>query len=124
MNYNELMKLAVQAKENAYTPYYNFRVGAAVLTKSGKVYTGCNIETGAGFSICAERVAMSKAISSGDKEFAAVAVSSDSEDFTYPCGVCRQFMVEFARELDVIVSNNKEQKTEQLKSLLPHSFIY
>lgn len=124
MNYEELMKVAAEAKEHAYTPYYNFRVGAAVLTKSGKVYTGCNIENGAGFSLCAERVAMSKAISSGEKEFVAVAVSSDAESFTYPCGVCRQFMVEFAPELDVIVANKKEQKTEKLKNLLPHSFIY
>lgn len=122
MEYLELAKLANAAKEFAYSPYYKFRVGAAVLTKNGKVYTGCNIETGAGFSMCAERVAMAKAISEGNSNFVAVAVASDQKEFVSPCGVCRQFMREFSKDLDIVLYNGSSIKTYKLSELLPHSF--
>lgn len=118
----ELAKLAEKAKEFAYSPYYKFRVGAAVLTKSGNVYTGCNIETGAGFSICAERVAASAAIAKGEKEFVSVAVTTDLKDFVTPCGVCRQFLTEFSPNMNVVLYNGKNVKTYKLSALLPNSF--
>ena len=92
------MKLIEKAKEamlSSYSPYSNFRVGAALLTKNGKIYMGCNIENGAySPSCCAERVAFYKAISEGEQEFEAIAVVGDNEP-CYPCGVCRQVMREF-----------------------------
>jgi cytidine deaminase len=122
MEYIDLVKQAVKAKEFAYTPYYKFRVGAALLTKSGNVYTGCNVENGAGFSICAERAAAVKAISVGDKDFVAIAITTDEKKFVYPCGVCRQFLVEFNPNLDVILFDGKILKTEKLTNLLPNFF--
>lgn len=118
----ELAKLAASAKQQAYSPYYKFRVGAALQTKSGKIYTGCNIETGAGFSLCAERVAAAKAISAGDMEFERIAVATDAEQFATPCGVCRQFLTEFAPKMDVILFDGTTTQTHALNDLLPHSF--
>ena len=124
MKYDELLKKAKQAKENAYVPYSGFRVGAALLGRSGRVYTGCNVENAA-YSVtnCAERTALFKAVSEGEKEFAAIAVTSDSSDITYPCGVCRQALVEFSPDMDV-VSSNCELKSETTKAseLLPRYF--
>ena len=105
-------------------PYSNFRVGAALLCKNGDVYTGCNVENAAyGPTCCAERVAVFKAVSNGNKEFEAIAVTSDSDDVTYPCGVCRQVLAEFALDMDVI-SSNKDLENEVLKveELLPRAF--
>lgn len=119
---NKLIEEAQKAKEFAYSPYYKFRVGASVLTSKGNIYSGCNIETGAGFSICAERVAVSKAISNGEKEFLAVAVVTDQNSFVSPCGVCRQFLTEFSPNMDVVLFNGTETKTYKLSQLLPHSF--
>ncbi len=122
MTNQELAKLAEQAKEFAYSPYYKFRVGAAIVTKGGNVYTGCNIETGAGFSICAERVAACKAIANGEKEFVSVAVTTDVSNFVTPCGVCRQFLSEFSPNMNVITYNGKTTKTYKLSALLPYGF--
>ena len=96
MEAEELIKAAMEAKEHAYAPYSHFRVGAALLTKSGKVYQGCNIEN-AGYSPtnCAERTAFFKAVYEGEREFAAIAINGDGDDYLYPCGVCRQVMAEF-----------------------------
>lgn len=96
MEAEELIKAAMEAKEHAYVPYSHFRVGAALLTKSGKVYQGCNIEN-AGYSPtnCAERTAFFKAVYEGEREFAAIAINGDGDDYLYPCGVCRQVMAEF-----------------------------
>ncbi len=124
MNNEELLKIAKKAKDNAYAPYSGFRVGAALLGKSGKVYTGCNVESAAySVTCCAERTALFKAVSEGEKEFEAIAVTSDSSDITYPCGVCRQALVEFSPEMDVI-SSNCDLKNEVLKAsqLLPRFF--
>lgn len=123
MNEIELAKLAHQAKKNAYTPYYNFRVGAALLCDNGKVFTGCNIENAAGVGICAERVAIAKAISDGEKNFVAIAIAGDGEDFLYPCGVCRQYMIEFSTDM-IVINQNKDGEIRQipLHELLPHHF--
>lgn len=96
MEAEELIKAAMEAKEHAYVPYSHFRVGAALLTKSSKVYQGCNIEN-AGYSStnCAERTAFFKAVYDGEREFAAIAINGDGDDYLYPCGVCRQVMAEF-----------------------------
>lgn len=124
MKYDGLLEQAKKAKDSAYVPYSNFRVGAALLCSSGKVYTGCNIENAA-YSVtnCAERTALFKAVSSGEREFEAIAVTSDSDDITYPCGVCRQALVEFSPQMDV-VSSNRELKYEILRAdeLLPRYF--
>ena len=123
MNIQELAKQALEAQKMSYSPYSKFRVGAALLTKSGKVFTGCNIES-ASYSptICAERAAIAKAVSEGEQEFEAIAVTGDG-DWTYPCGVCRQMMREFAPDLLVIVVKSEtEVREHRLSELLPYSF--
>ncbi len=124
MDYNELIRKANEVKENAYVPYSHFRVGAALLTKSGKIFTGCNVENAAySPTICAESSAIVKAVSEGEREYAAVAVISDSEDFTSPCGVCRQRIYEFGSDIDVIMANKKgEYKVYKISELLPEGF--
>src|SRR6056297_161909 len=122
MKYSELMKAAKKAKKMAYTPYSNFNVGAALLTKSGKVFTGCNVEVAsfAGTN-CAERTAIFKAVSEGEQEFKAIAITGDS-DGTYPCGICRQVIVEFGKDIDIIIEIGGELKVYTIDDLLPHSF--
>ena len=129
MEHKELMLLACEARERAYAPYSGFAVGAALLTKGGKVYTGCNIENAA-FSPtnCAERTAFFKAVSEGEREFVAIAVTGGpaskvpAENCT-PCGVCCQVMAEFCGADFVILLGNDEMLTvHSLGDLLPHSF--
>lgn len=114
---------AEEAMKNAYAPYSDFKVGAAVLTKEGKVYTGCNIENSAyGDSICAERVAISKAVSEGYREIEAIAVAG-SEGNAFPCGSCRQFIFEFGGDIKVIVGTDSDHLEEYtVDELLPHGF--
>ena len=127
MNKNELVSLALSARENSYSPYSGFKVGAALLTKSGKVYKGCNIENGA-FSPtnCAERTAVFTAIADGEKEFKAIAVvggADEIKNFCPPCGVCRQVLSEFCKEdFEIHLFNGEEIKTFTLGELLPESF--
>ena len=132
MKKEELVKLAYVAQKFSYSPYSGFQVGAALLAKSGKIYTGCNIENAA-FSPtnCAERTAFFKAVSEGEREFEAIAIVGNKEgslpeewEFCAPCGVCRQVMMEFVNpeEFSVILGNGKEVKTFTLKELLPESF--
>ena len=113
-----------KAKAQAYAPYSGFRVGAALLGKSGTVYTGANVENAAySVTCCAERVALFKAVTSGEKDFEAIAITSDSDEFTTPCGTCRQALIEFSPHMDVISANNKlEYETEELDKLLPKAF--
>jgi len=120
----ELVKIAMDAKNMAYVPYSNFRVGAALLTKSGKVYKGCNIENASfGATNCAERTAVFKAVSEGDKEFASIAVNTDASGFIFPCGICRQVLTEFSEDLKVYVSNkNGDYKEFTLMELIPGAF--
>ncbi|MBB6217917.1 cytidine deaminase [Anaerosolibacter carboniphilus] len=124
MNEKELLQKAIEAKEKAYVPYSKFPVGAALLTKSGKVFTGCNIECASfGGTNCAERTALFKAISEGEKEIEAIAVVSDNEDYTFPCGICRQVILEFGREIKIILGNKKGQiQVFTIEDLLPKSF--
>ncbi|NLN49347.1 MAG: cytidine deaminase [Clostridiales bacterium] len=123
MDKGELVAKAISAMNNAYVKYSKFKVGAALLTKSGKIYTGCNIENSSySATICAERVAFTKAISEGARDFLAIAIVNSSSEFAYPCGICRQFMSEFGIDLKVIISNGKETKEHSLKELLPYAF--
>lgn len=124
MEAKELINFAMEAKEKAYVPYSNFRVGAALLTKKGNVYKGCNIENASfGATNCAERTAIFKAVSEGEMEFEAIAVNTDTESFTFPCGICRQVMLEFCKDLKVYVSNRHGQYKEfTLEQLIPGAF--
>jgi cytidine deaminase len=125
MDYKYLVEKAKEAKGFAYAPYSKFRVGAALLTKTGKIYTGCNIES-VSFSptVCAERTAIFKAISEGEKEFKAIAAISDLEAIVYPCGVCRQVMAEFFKPDTFIVCADKdgEYKVYKFSEILPFAF--
>lgn len=120
----EMYQKAVEQLKNSYSPYSKFAVGAALLTENGNLYTGCNIESAAySATICAERTALVKAVSEGDLKIASLAVASSSGDFTFPCGICRQMLVEFNPNLRIIVGNQQDQlKVFLLKELLPEAF--
>lgn len=122
MDAEGLVAEAMKARERAYAPYSNFAVGAALLTKSGRVYTGCNVENAAyGLSVCAERVALFKAVSAGERDFEAIAIVT--ETMATPCGACRQVLVEFNDDIRVIVANMKgERRIFTSGELLPHHF--
>ncbi len=124
MNKEELIDMAKEARKNAYAPYSKFKVGAALLTKSGKVFTGCNVENSSfGASMCAERVAVFKAVSEGEREFKAIAVVTDTDDPAMPCGMCRQVLSEFSMDIKVYAANlDGKVKTTTLRELLPHAF--
>ena len=123
-NYEELVNAAREARREAYAPYSHFYVGAAVLTKSGKVYTGCNIENAAyPTGICAERVAIFKAVSDGERELVALAVVTSNG--CSPCGACRQVFSEFAGDDAVIVlapARGGDRKSFTMKKILPERF--
>jgi len=126
-DYTELIKAALEARNFSHSPYSHFRVGAAVLSDEGKIFTGTNIENASyPATICAERVAVSKAVSEGYKNIKAVAITSSYDEFVFPCGVCRQFMVEFAvkNDIDIVLALSAEKfEIHNLKDLIPHSFI-
>ncbi len=119
-----LMAAAIKARENAYAPYSGFSVGAAVLCGDGSVYTGCNVENASyPCGICAERTAVSKAVSDGRRSFVACAVTGSSAEKCTPCGVCRQFLYEFAPEMTVLCGNKEGEYDEiTLSELLPRGF--
>jgi cytidine deaminase len=120
----ELIKIAADVREMAYAPYSNFQVGAAVETDSGNIYTGCNVESASyGLTVCAERVAIWKGISRGEKRFGRIAVVVDTEDLTPPCGVCRQIIWEFCGDVPVILANlHGKTETVMMSELLPRAF--
>ncbi len=124
----ELINLAVEARKNSYAPYSGFRVGAALMGKSGKIYTGCNVENAAYTPTnCAERTAIFKAVSEGEKEFSAIAIVGGKEekpaDFCAPCGVCRQVLAEFCKpDFRIILGVPEKIKTYTFAELLPCSF--
>jgi cytidine deaminase len=122
MTPEELIDLAKQARKQAYAPYSHYKVGAALLGKSGKVYTGCNVENASySHTVCAERTAVLKAVSEGEREFEAVAVVTKNGGS--PCGACRQVLSEFSPELIVYIADKDgEYRTTTLKKLLPDSF--
>jgi len=119
-----LIEEAKKARQMAYAPYSHFKVGAALLTKSGAIYTGCNVENASyGLTICAERTALFKAVSAGEREFTALAVVTDLEDPASPCGACRQTLSEFAYRMPVILANTNGKVVEtSLAELLPRAF--
>lgn len=123
-DYEKLIAAARQARENAHAPYSNFRVGAALRAQSGRIYTGCNIENASyGLTCCAERVAIFKALSEGERGFEAIAVVTDTESLTPPCGACRQVIWEFCGDIPVILANLKgEVEHERAGKLLPRPF--
>ena len=120
----KLIEAAVKVRENAHAPYSNFKVGAAVETKSGKIFTGCNVENASyGLTVCAERIAIFKAISEGETEFTRIAVVADTPELTPPCGACRQIIWEFCGDVPVIFSNlDGATETVRMKELLPRAF--
>ncbi len=124
MNKDELLKMAVKAQNNAYAPYSHFKVGAAILTRNGKIYSGCNIENSSyGASICAERVALFKAVSEGEKDFLAIAIATDTKEPVMPCGICRQVLSEFAPNLKIYAINiSGKVKEALLDQMLPDAF--
>lgn len=124
MTNEELIKIANEAKEFAYVPYSNFKVGAALLTEFGKVFTGCNVENASyGATNCAERTAIFKAVSEGYKTFKKIAVVSSSGDFTPPCGICLQVLAEFMLDGELILCNANEIKAMKISELLPYNFM-
>ncbi|MBO7548776.1 MAG: cytidine deaminase [Clostridia bacterium] len=125
MTGRQLIKAAKEAQAFSYSPYSGFKVGAALLCKSGKVYTGCNIEN-ASFSatVCAERTALFKAVSEGEREFSAIAIVG-STDLCFPCGVCRQAMSEFCgKNFKIYLEENGKPVTYALGELLPGRFDF
>ena len=119
-----LIAAAQRARLQSVAPFSNFLVGAAVRTENGKVYTGCNIESASyGLTVCAERVAIWKALSEGERHFTELAVVADTESLTPPCGTCRQIIWEFAKSASIIFANLKgERETFQIRDLLPRAF--
>ena len=119
-----LIESAKKAREKAHAPYSKFKVGAAVKTKSGKIYTGCNVESAVyGATVCAERVAIWKAVSEGETSFAEIAVVADTDELTPPCGICRQIIHEFCGDIPVVFANLEgENETVQMSELLPRAF--
>ncbi len=124
MNYKSLAKKAVEAKSKALATYSNFHVGAALLTEDDKIYTGCNIESSSySLTICAERTAIFKAISEGERKFKAIAIAGDTEGFISPCGACRQVISDLCGDIDVVLVNSKnETKVMKTSELLPFAF--
>jgi cytidine deaminase len=119
-----LIALAEKAKENAHVPYSRFRVGAAILASSGKAYMGCNIECSSyGATICAERAALASAVSAGEKEFTALAVTADKKP-AFPCGICRQIINDWHIPRIYIAYDGGEYETYTAEALLPHAFTF
>jgi cytidine deaminase len=120
----ELVTAAKEARKNSYAPYSEFRVGAAIETDDGQIYTGCNVESASyGLTVCAERVAIWKAISEGKHKIKNIAVVCDTKELTPPCGVCRQIIWEFGGNVPVTLANlNGGRETIEMKDLLPRAF--
>ena len=128
-NYENLLSLAKKACENSYSPYSKFSVGAAVIYKSGKIYTGCNIENASyGLSLCAERCAIASAISSGEKsQIEAIAIYSPNQKKCMPCGACRQWFSEFSttEKIDIILEDeNSNPLVLRLGDIFPYGFKF
>ncbi len=124
MSREKLISMARETQKYSYSPYSSFRVGAALLTAKGNIYTGVNVENASyGLTICAERAAIYAAVAAGEKDFTALAVAGDQEGYTYPCGACLQVMAEFSPHLRILVAGKKNNYKEyQLSDLLPQIF--
>ncbi|NOR45602.1 MAG: cytidine deaminase [Candidatus Delongbacteria bacterium] len=123
-DYTKLYDIATKARENASAKYSKFKVGAAIRTKNGNIYSGSNVESSSyGLSICAERVALFTALTNGEKEFDSILIVSNSSIPTSPCGACRQVLFDYAPNINVIMSNLKKDETvENIKDLLIKPF--
>jgi cytidine deaminase len=121
---DSLISAAVEARRNAHAPYSKFQVGAAVEDSAGRIHTGCNIENATyGLTLCAERVAIFKAISEGARRFTRVAVVADTETLTPPCGACRQILWEFCGDVEIVLANLQgKSETLRLATLFPRAF--
>jgi cytidine deaminase len=118
-----MLHAARAAAKNAYAPFSEFKVGAAVLTANGRIFSGCNIENSSyGLTVCAERVAIFKAVSAGEREIKAVLVYADTANLTPPCGACLQVISEFSENPEIVLANGRSAKTYRLKELLPFGF--
>ena len=126
VSHKELLKYANEAMERAYVPYSHFKVGAAVLMSSGKIYTGCNIENASfGATNCAERTAIFNGVSKGNRVLKELALIGDTNNYTYPCGICRQVITEFAENKDIkiyIIKNENDYIEKTLEEIMPGSF--
>ncbi|MCK5145807.1 cytidine deaminase [bacterium] len=125
MNWDLLIQKAIEVRENAYAPYSKFKVGAALLTDDNSIITGCNVENVSyGLTTCAERNAVYKAMSNGIRQFKAIAIVTDTDTLTTPCGACRQVLAEFNHEMPVMLANLKgDRQLTSLKELIPYPFI-
>ncbi|MFS8084360.1 MAG: cytidine deaminase [Acidobacteriota bacterium] len=121
---NQLIETATAARLQSVAPFSNFKVGAALQTKSGRVFIGCNIESASyGLTVCAERVAIWKALSEGERDFTDLVVVADTESLTPPCGTCRQIIWEFAKHATIVLANLRGQREEvHIADLLPRAF--
>lgn len=121
---SKLIEAALAAREHAHAPFSNFKVGAALEDESGRIFTGCNVENATyGLTICAERVAVFKAISEGARKFRRIAVAADTDSLTPPCGACRQILWEFCGDAKITLANlHGKSETMQMKDLLPRPF--
>lgn len=121
---SELIATATNARLRSVAPFSNFLVGAALRTKAGKVFTGCNVESASyGLTVCAERVAIWKALSEGERDFTDLAIVADTEQLTPPCGTCRQIIWEFAKHAKITLANLRGQQEEvDIRTLLPKAF--
>lgn len=124
MRYQKLVSEARKARQFSYSPFSKFKVGAALITRSGKIYTGCNIEISTfALTICAERTALFKAVSEGEKSFVAIAITSDGPALTSPCGACRQVLMDLAGDIDIVMTNRRgKRRIMPLRDLFPHPF--
>lgn len=125
MDYKNLVKTALDYRERAYAPYSNFKVGAAVLFESGNVYGGCNIENASfGATNCAERTAIFTGVASGETKIKVIAIAGSSEEYTYPCGICRQVLCEFADgdAAVILVKNEDDYIVKTMEEVMPGAF--
>lgn len=124
MDYRKLIATAKKAKRFSYAPHSKFRVGAAVKTRTGKIYTGCNIENPSfSLTMCAERIALFKAVSEGQHRFEAIAIASDLKELVPPCGACRQVIMDLAGDIDIVLCNDDGRvSVTKLSTLLPLPF--
>ena len=123
-NIDQLIAAATAVRENAHVPFSKFKVGAAVIDSAGRIHTGCNVENATyGLTLCAERVAIFKAVSEGARGFTRVAVVADTETLTPPCGACRQILWEFCGDVEIVLANLQgNAETHRLGELFPHPF--
>lgn len=121
---NQLLEAAIGARLRSVAPFSNFLVGAAVRTQAGKIFTGCNVESASyGLTVCAERVAIWKALSEGERDFTDLVIVADTEQLTPPCGTCRQIIWEFCKHAQIVLANLRGRREEvDIRELLPKAF--